>query len=204
MALYNYNAQNNELKRIAGGTLYADLPIASEIEYAGSDVPTGFLEEDGSTYSATDYPDLYAKLGTTTLPNKNGYIIKALQIGAPADFVSAIDDVIEAKGTYSTTETDTGKVWIDGKKIYRKVVDIGTLPNNATKSVAHNIANIGDYCIVSGQVKSSGGTSFPIPHVESIASQDINVLMNATYVNIETYTNRSDLTGFVILEYTKN
>ena len=90
MAIYK-NGENG-LIRIAGGTLYADLPIGSEIKYTGSTPPLGFLAEDGSTYSATDYPDLYAVLGTTTLPNNQGYIIKALQIGVPADF-APVDEV---------------------------------------------------------------------------------------------------------------
>ena len=101
MAVYDYSTQDG-LKRVAGGTLYADLPIGSEIEYAGSDVPTGFLAENGSTYSATTYPDLYEVLGTTTLPNKSGYIIKALQIGVPSDFVSAVSNLM------SYSESSTG------------------------------------------------------------------------------------------------
>ena len=43
--------------------------------------------------------------------------------------------------TYSTSETFTGKYWIDGKPIYRKVLSVtGTIGN----TIAHNIANI-DY-----------------------------------------------------------
>ena len=33
------------------------------------------------------------------------------------------------KDVYSTDEVKTNKVWIDGKPIYRKVVDCGALPN---------------------------------------------------------------------------
>ena len=95
MASYEYDSQNQELHRISGGTLYADMPIGSEIEYAGTTAPTGFLKCDGSTYSQVTYPELYAILGTTTLPNKSGYIIKAKQIGVPADFVDAIEDVMQ-------------------------------------------------------------------------------------------------------------
>lgn len=36
----------------------------------------------------------------------------------------------EQKDYYSTTETKTNKVWIDGKPIYRLVKNIGYLPNN--------------------------------------------------------------------------
>ena len=37
---------------------------------------------------------------------------------------------------YSMTEQNTGRLWIDGKVIYRKVVNLGSLPN-ATRGVAH-------------------------------------------------------------------
>lgn len=30
--------------------------------------------------------------------------------------------------SYSTTEVDTGATWIDGKPIYKKTIDMGTLP----------------------------------------------------------------------------
>lgn len=134
MAVYEYDSQNQELKRVAGGTLYADCPIGSEIEYAGTTAPTGFLECDGSTYSQIIYPELYAILGTTTLPSKTGYIIKAKQIGAPADFVDAIDNVIEEKFSYSTTEKNTGKKWIDGKDIYSRVIseEVSTYSDSGT------------------------------------------------------------------------
>lgn len=46
------------------------------------------------------------------------------------------------KDIYSTTETKTNKVWIDGKPIYRKVVEFGGFPNNGSKDVATGIENI--------------------------------------------------------------
>lgn len=40
-------------------------------------------------------------------------------------------DFINDCNLYSTTETFTGKYWIDGKPIYRVCKNIGYLPNNA-------------------------------------------------------------------------
>ena len=48
-----------------------------------------------------------------------------------------------ARNTYSTDEVDTGKTWVDGKKIYRKVIYIGSLPNNTSSYTNHNISNLG-------------------------------------------------------------
>ena len=47
------------------------------------------------------------------------YIIKAKKVGMPADFASAVGDVVVDKNTYSTSETVVGK-WINDKPIYRK------------------------------------------------------------------------------------
>ncbi len=58
------------------------------------------------------------------------YIIKAKQVGMPADFASAVGDIVVDKNTYSTSETIVGK-WIDGKPIYRvvrHVWDVGNVP----------------------------------------------------------------------------
>ena len=43
---------------------------------------------------------------------------------------------------YSTNETKTNKVWIDGKPIYRKVSEIGDLAANIEHSINVNISNL--------------------------------------------------------------
>lgn len=64
MATYKYDKTTGELTKIAGGTLYADLPIGSWIKNDMSSLPTGFLKA-GDTISPTEYPELYAKYGST-------------------------------------------------------------------------------------------------------------------------------------------
>ena len=100
MALYKIEKDasgvpTGETSLVAGGTLYSDLPIAAQVLFSGSDIPSGFLECDGSTFSSTDYPDLYSALGSTTLPNNSGYIIKAKSVALPSDFISAVDEAVE-------------------------------------------------------------------------------------------------------------
>lgn len=54
--------------------------------------------------------------------------------------------------SYFTTEIDTGMKWIDGKKIYRKVIEyqptstIGALGQQTNIDIAHNITNM-EQCI---------------------------------------------------------
>lgn len=46
--------------------------------------------------------------------------------------------------TYSTNETKTNKIWIDGKHIYRKVINVSSLtPTGDTLTIAHGINNLG-------------------------------------------------------------
>lgn len=52
------------------------IPTGTAIRSYCTTTPDGFLALDGSTYSATTYPDLYAAIGTTTLAVNAGFIIK--------------------------------------------------------------------------------------------------------------------------------
>lgn len=52
------------------------VPTGCAVRNFRSDIPTGFLSCNGATFSATDYPDLYTVLGSTTLPTLAGYVLK--------------------------------------------------------------------------------------------------------------------------------
>jgi hypothetical protein len=103
--------------------------------------------------------------------------------------------------SYSTTEQLTGGKWIDGKPIYRKVIDFGALPNANTKNVAHNITNIGDIVNVSIIAKSS--TEYLLLATGKNSVTDFNAWITKTNINIHTDSNRSNYNAVTILEYTK-
>lgn len=63
MALYKVD-ENAELTKVAGGTLYADLPIGSWVKNDMATIPSGFLKV-GDTISQSECPELYAKYGST-------------------------------------------------------------------------------------------------------------------------------------------
>lgn len=64
MALYKVDSDTADLTKVAGGTLYADLPIGSWIKNDMATIPSGFLKE-GDTISQSECPELYAKYGST-------------------------------------------------------------------------------------------------------------------------------------------
>ena len=104
---------------------------------------------------------------------------------------------------YSTSEIDTGKNWIDGKRIYRKVIDTGAMPNATIKSVAHGITTIEN--LISVSCIAYDGSSYKVwPNAHTTDIYNLYVLVNTTNVRLESWANESTFTvSKTILEYTK-
>ena len=145
-----------------------------------------------------------ARAGTVTRGKRKAvyFYIKATS-GVMEDNTENFINVINAERSYSTSEVNTGKKWIDGKPIYRKVIDFGSLPDTTSKTVAHNIQNLETFTFVHGIVYSSGGC-VPIPYLNP-ASSEYTITLDITNENvvISTAMNRSGNTAKIILEYTK-
>ena len=101
---YKYNNQWVDLSIKA----LDSMPVGTQVEYTGTDIPTGWEQ---------------------------------------------VDD-------YSTDEVDTGKTWIDGKKIYRKVYHNSNYSQSAsqTKDVSFSLPNLETITYTYGTIKVSGGT----------------------------------------------
>ena len=113
-----------------------------------------------------------------------------------------INNLVE--DVYSTNEVKTNKVWIDGKPIYRKVIDLGTLPNANQKSVAHNISDLDVVVSLSGM--TTGSNKFVIPEARAgteYSDYQIGLWCNSTNVIVETGRDRTSTSAFAIIEYTK-
>lgn len=96
---------------------------------------------------------------------------------------------------YSTEETVVGE-WIDGKKLYRKVIVAGSGLINGIKEIAHNITNM-DKCINATFTLITGNQFFF--HWGNYI-KDFEV--NQNHINIAaTHTGFNDI--YFILEYTK-
>lgn len=105
--------------------------------------------------------------------------------------------------SFSASEQDSGRRWIDGSTIYFKYVDCGTLPNATTKSVAHGITNL-DLVIEAKGMADDGTDQTPIPVDDAIAANHLTLVVDATNVNLDSNKNYSSYTGFVILYYLKS
>ena len=113
------------------------------------------------------------------------------------------DDESANVDLYSTSEVKTNKVWIDGKPIYRKTIDCGNLSEaGATKSVEHNISNLGKIVNFSGLMFSPAGHQMPFPWPWE--NNEFNsYFIDSTYIILITNANRSTYSVIVTLEYTK-
>lgn len=111
---------------------------------------------------------------------------------------------VTERDVYSTTEQIVGQ-WIDGKPIYRKTIDVGALPNNTTKNVAHNISNLGYVVDARGFASSTWGAFYPIPTIYPASDASYNTMLAVTSTNIELIcgANNSAKSGYVTIWYTK-
>lgn len=96
------------------------------------------------------------------------------------------------------TEFETGRI-IDNKKEYGKRIDLGNLPNASTKNVAHGLTNI----TFTGIDGMAGG--YPLPFVNpSDSNSSIALYISGSNIVIITKYDRSSMTGYATVYYTKN
>jgi hypothetical protein len=105
---------------------------------------------------------------------------------------------------YSLNEVNTGKTWIDGRPIYRKVVDFGPLPNNTTKTKPHGIVSIRQLTSWMFISATSNPTFRGVPWVDNVLADALSWSMDSTNIAIDSHVDWSDHSGFVTLEYTRN
>lgn len=98
-------------------------------------------------------------------------------------------------------------IWIDGKPIYRKIINTGALPNASSKTVNHNIDNIDFITNYYGMAyRDTDNTFIKLPFVQSSQSLalQVAVFINKTIISLVTASDRSGFAiSYVIIEYTK-
>ena len=133
-----------DLKKFCRETSLSAMPIGTMIFYLGKTIPEGWLLANGSTYDTTLYPDLYAVLGTNTLPNMHHRFPEGTtSIGEVGQTVEAgLPNIKGSTGTipYINTMEGTGVFDIDGQ---------GQVQATGTTSTA--------YCYLSFNASSSCG-----------------------------------------------
>lgn len=92
----------------------------------------------------------------------------------------------------------TGATWINGKPIYRKVVEFGYLPNAGSKSIPHGITGIEQVVRLDAIATGSDGNNIFLGY-----SDTFQVNCNSSIILIATSFDARTINAIVILEYTK-
>ena len=150
-----------------------------------------------------------------TIVGENRSYLTITEIPNPTSIMNVTDNHIkEVTNTYSTNEMIIGK-WIDGKPIYRKVIDLGVLPNTDTVKIPHNINDLDRIISMRGMAKSpnqnlllpfpygTGNDGFNSDGTVKVNSVPINIYEQQGNIVVYTLSDRSNMTGYVILEYIK-
>lgn len=107
---------------------------------------------------------------------------------------------------FGISETFTGQ-YLNSKPIYQKMISVGVLPNNTTKSISTGITGA-DYIWVDmeNSFAFNSGASYPIPYVDpkTVANSiGVRITNNGATVIVSTGTNWSAYSGSITLRYTK-
>lgn len=106
------------------------------------------------------------------------------------------------KDIYSTTETKTNKVWINGKPIYRKVIYDTTSRSAGNYNIEHGIQNYDEIvsyktlCYQSSSVIHDGSSTSALSGSERVTSY-----FNGNNISIR--TSWAIVKTIIIIEYTK-
>jgi len=105
---------------------------------------------------------------------------------------------------YSTDEQIIG-TWIDGKPLYQKTIDLGNLPNATTKQVNTEISNVKRLINYSATATDSNGGNIAFPRLWLGGSGDMYIGFgsNLSTINVATTSDRSGMTGYCTVQYTK-
>ena len=109
--------------------------------------------------------------------------------------------VIGDANNYSTTEKIIGQ-WTDGRPLYQKTVNCGTLPNNTNKTVSLSITNLENIISSDGIALTSGG-SIVLPHVDLSANDSVQYYFDSDNVVFRTKNNYSGYTAYLTVKYIK-
>lgn len=186
------------------GTIYRN-----GTQYGGGGSGAGgheIVDTDGSSLPAEDKLQF---IGLDVTDNSTDGETEVESFGLNAD---SLDDVMSAGVAgnqvasnglvYSTTEQVVGK-WIDGKPLYQKTIDCGSLPNSSIKQVNHGISNLDKVVYIKGYTtEGTYFTDFPRGGYENNV-YFCNIEVYPARIDITTKTDQRSRTAVVTLRYTK-
>ena len=104
---------------------------------------------------------------------------------------------------HSTSETFTGKHWVNGKPIYRKVLNNISIIEGTAHTIETGITNIENLTKLEGILKNTGNSQYVV--IPAYYSPTIFISANYKYDENRIYYDSATFSGtaIIILEYTK-
>lgn len=212
--MQNSKIDNNSsnVKAQSGAQNYTLEKFSNQVETIVFPEPFDEIPEVTATmvrldWTSSSYDD-YFTCTVSTVTKTEFTVIMTSNIDSSTD----VNVVWEAKtgnsnigNAFSTEEVKTNDVWIDGKPIYRKVVNCGALPNSTTKEVSHGVSNIDVIMADSSHSYATDGSNFiPLPFVHPTSASSVKVTVTRTIISIQPAQDRSNFkNSFVTILYTK-
>ena len=172
---------------------------------------TGTPSAPGYTTGDIQAGDLVADMPLYQVVINGLNITEVKQVFNTVDTVAELNGKLEKKVDATTlgfeiSETFTGQ-YLNSKPIYQKMISVGVLPNNTTKSISTGITGA-DYIWVDmeNSFAFNHGASYPIPYVDpkTVANSiGVRITNNGATVIVSTGTNWSTYSGGITLRYTK-
>lgn len=135
-------------------------------------------------------------------PQVEGDKFSAKDINDTNKAINYINDNYHAQ--YSLNERFTGRYWIDGKKVYEKVIPVSGFSSDI--SVNHSISNFDRALSINLFMVNSKKDNYMIPRAHRDNSHDgISVVITKTQLMIEVGPSNdfSHMNGYAIIKYTK-
>lgn len=105
---------------------------------------------------------------------------------------------------YSQNEIDTGKIWIDGKKIYRKVILLPAIAKGGKYQIDLSSLTASNYIQLYGFIKVAKDYFIPLLNSdEETPTLNTFIKINNNVLYFINGAGREILSGHVTLEYTK-
>ena len=93
--------------------------------------------------------------------------------------------------------------WVDGKTIYRKAIYVPSFPNTTSMTINADLTNLDKIVRLYGIGWGSTNNTFPLPYISPSAQIELVYLSSGDNIRITASDDRSSMTGYIIVEYTK-
>lgn len=198
------------IKYTDGTTSTYTVNNSDSVSFQRQIVPSAAVESSATAsqaYAAGDYVVVGGVLRKVKSAIANGNAISdsnstATTVGGELATLGDSVSKQQAANKYSTSETDTGRTWIDGKKIYRRVVKLGHFSAGETrKSIGFSFDNIVSAVFLSGDSDGATDSQMPAYPNDTYWRADATMSGSAVVVRIGASYGSCWVTG--IFEYTK-